>query len=334
MKVITLEEHFASHEIAESNARYTPPDKDQPEELRKFYREHTAFGEALFDIEAKRLPYMDDSGITMQVLSYTSPISDKVPVNEAVALSRRANDILADITRKYPSRFAAFATLPMADPIAAADELERCVKDYHFCGALVAGQYQGHFYDEPQFFPIFSKAAELDVPVYFHPALIAKAVQDHYFTSPSWSVIVAGQFASAGFGWHMDVGIHVVRMIMSGIFDKLPGLKIISGHWGELIPAFLERMDYMFTSDITGLKKSISQYYKENVYITPSGIFSSMQLDYMVRLMGAEHILYAIDYPYLQPKNAYDFLDKSSLTQDQKELIAHKNAERILHLGE
>ena len=222
----------------------------------------------------------------------------------------------------------------MADPEAAANELERCVKDYNFCGVLVAGQFQGHFYDEPQFFPIFKKAEELDVPVYFHPAVIAKEIQDHYFTSPSWNIIVAGEFASAGFGWHMDVGIHVVRMILAGIFDKLPNLKIISGHWGEMVPAFLERMDYMFPSKITGLKRSISEYYKTNIYLTPSGILSSMQLEYLVKLMGAEHILYSIDYPYMQPDNVYEFLANSNLTQDEKELIAHKNAERILHIHE
>ena len=334
MRVITLEEHFTSREISEANAKYNPPAQNQPKELVEFYKSRMMFGEALFDIEKMRLPFMDKSKITMQVLSYTSPVSDKVPSSEAVKICRRANDILAERIAEHPDRFAGFATIPMADPEAAANELERCVKSYNFCGVLVAGQFQGHFYDEPQFFPIFKKAEELDVPVYFHPAVIAKEIQDHYFTSPSWNIIVAGEFASAGFGWHMDVGIHVVRMILAGIFDKLPNLKIISGHWGEMVPAFLERMDYMFPHNITGLKRSISEYYKTNIYLTPSGILSSMQLEYLVKLMGAEHILYSIDYPYMQPDNVYEFLANSNLTQDEKELIAHKNAGRILHIHE
>ncbi len=332
MKIITLEEHFSSTEISAANSMYTPPPENQPKELTDFYKSRMAFGEALTDIEAKRLPYMDTAGITMQVLSYTSPIPDRVPAVEAVKLCSRANDILSERIAQYPDRFAGFATLPMSDPEKAADELERCVKDYHFCGALVAGQYQGHFYDEPQFFPIFERATELDVPVYFHPAPINPAIQNYYFTSPNWNIITAGEFASAGFGWHMDVGIHVLRMILSGIFDKLPELKLISGHWGELVPSFLERLDYMLRPELTGLRKNISEYYKENVYITPSGIFSQMQLEYLVKLMGAEHILYAVDYPYLQPDNACEFLTNSSLTEEQKELIAHKNAEKILHL--
>ena len=332
MRVITLEEHFTSPEIVAENSRFNLPPQSQPEELTDFYKSHTAFGAELFDIEDMRLPYMDKQNITMQVLSYTSPISDKVPPSDALRICARANDILAGHVAEHPERFAGFATLPMSDPKAAADELERCVKELKFCGALVAGQFQGHFYDEPQFLPIFAKAEELDVPVYFHPALINPAIQDYYFMSPSWSVVIGGQFASAGFGWHMDVGIHVVRMILSGIFDKLPKLKIISGHWGEMIPAFLERMDYMFRPESTGLQRTISDYYKSNIYLTPSGILSAMQLEYLVKLMGAEHILYSVDYPYMQPDNVYTFIADANLTQEQKELIAHGNAERILHI--
>ena len=333
MKLITLEEHFSDERIIKANEAFNSSSQEQSEELQDFYKSRTKFGEALFDIKEKRLPYMDAQRITMQVLSYTSPVSDKVPLSEAVKICRQANDILAGHIEEYPDRFAGFATLPMSAPEAAADELERCVKEYHFCGALLAGQYQEHFYDEPQFFTIFERAEKLNVPVYFHPALINSRIQDFYFTSPNWSIVIAGQFASAGFGWHMDVGIHVLRMIMSGIFDKLQGLKLISGHWGELVPSFLERLDYMFPPKMTGLKKNISEYYRENIYITPSGILSSMQLEYLVKLMGAEHILYSVDYPYMQPDNVYEFIDESNLTREQKELIAHGNAERILHLG-
>ena len=334
MRVITLEEHFTSREIVSENSRYTPPPADMPKELADFYKSRTAFGEALLDIENLRLPFMDKHQITMQVLSYTSPVSDKVPASEAVRICARANDILASRIAEHPDRFAGFATLPMSDPKAAAQELERCVSSLHFCGALLAGQFQGHFYDEPQFFPIFAKATELDVPVYFHPAVINQKIQDYYFKSPSWDIITAGEFASAAFGWHMDTGIHVLRMILAGTFEKLPTLKLISGHWGELVPSFLERLDYMLTPEITGLKKYPSEYYKQNIYLTPSGIFSSMQLEYLVKLMGADHILYAVDYPYMQPENTYEFLVEASLTQEQKELIAHGNAERILHIQE
>lgn len=332
MRIITLEEHFTAQEIIDENNRFRRAQEPSDPELAKFYQSMVLIGESLTDIEKLRLPFMDRNKIDMQVLSYTSPVADTVPAAEAVRICRRANDILAARIEEYPGRFAGFATLPFADPNAAADELERCVREYHFCGALVAGQFQGHFYDEAAFFPIFARAAELDVPIHFHPAPVNPKIQSYYFTSESWSSVMAGQFASAGFGWHMDVGIHVVRMILSGIFDKLPNLKFISGHWGELIPAFLERMDSIMTRKFTGLQKNISEYYKEHVYVTPSGIFSKTQLEYMVKLMGAEHILYAVDYPYINSDGAYEFLAGSNLTQDEKELIAHGNAERLLHI--
>lgn len=325
MRLITLEEHFTAQEIIDENNKFT--------EVPEFYKSMVFVGQSLVDTDKERIDFMNKHKIDMQVLSYTSPVSDKVPASEAVRICRRANDILAEKVRANPKRFAAFATLPMADPIEAAKELERCIKEYHFCGTLLAGQFQGHFYEEKTFFPIFAKAVELDVPISFHPAPINQAIQDYYYASPEWSPFITWQFASAGFGWHLDVGIHEVRLILSGIFDKLPNLKIIAGHWGELIPAYLERLDYMMPPQNTGLNKKISEYYKENFYITPSGILSQMQFEYMVKLMGAEHILWAVDYPYITQGNFYEFLMSADfMTSEEKELIAHKNAERILHI--
>ena len=141
------------------------------------------------------------------------------------------------------------------------------------------------------------------------------------------------QFATAGFGWHLDVGLHMARLILSGIFDKLPNLKFISGHWGETIPAMLDRMDQIMRPQTAGLKMKISDYYHENVYFTPSGILSADQLEYMVKVFGAEHIIWALDYPYVPFQEcSTDFLLNSALTQAQKELIAHGNAERLLKL--
>ena len=150
--------------------------------------------------------------------------------------------------------------------------------------------------------------------------------------SDSYSAIVGAELGSAGFGWHIDVGIHVARMVLSGIFDKLPNLKFVTGHWGEDIPAFLERMDYMLNQETTGLQKKVSDYYKENIWYTPSGIMSELQLDYFVKLFGAEHIIWSEDYPYIQNEPLRFFLDKADLTADQKYAIARGNAEQIFKL--
>ena len=337
MKIITLEEHIHDRRIFDANEKFRPPmtaeEKLQLESFLLATKELSVAMPELFDVETYRLPYMDAQKISVQVLSMTSPIGDFVPPDEAVKLCRRANDILAEKIAQHSDRFAGFATLPMSDPIAAAAELERTVKSYNFCGPLLAGQFKGRFYNEAEFYPIFAKAAELDVPVHFHPANVKQSIQSYYYLSEAYSPTVGAVFGGYGFGWHADVGIHVVRMILSGILDKLPTLKIISGHWGETIPAFLDRFDMAFRRDFTGLKKNISDYYRENVYLTPSGIMSSDQLEYLVKIMGADHILYAVDYPYIKPKNVYEFLADSNLTAAQKELIAHGNAERILHLS-
>lgn len=334
MKIITLEEHYTDQRIIDANNAFNvnrPPMSSEQAETMKFLMSKAYPGEELLDFE-KRLQYMDENKITMQVLSLTSPVADLVPAEEAVKICREANDITKKHIDEHPDRFAGFATLPMSDPKAAAEELERCVKELGFCGVLLAGRYKGRFYNEEEFFPIFEKAAELDVPIYFHPAFIPSEVQEIYYMSDAYSRVVGAEFASAAYGWHSEVGIQIVRLILSGIFDKLPNLKFISGHWGETIPSFLERMDYMLSTELTGLNKTISEYYKEHVYITPSGIMSNDQLEYIVKIMGADQVMYAIDYPYIKPNNVYDFLMKSNLTNEQKELIAYKNAQRILHL--
>ena len=336
LQLITIEEHFTAQEIIDANAAYSylkPTPSEKMAEAAKFFISKRLIGESLLDIEEQRLPYMDEHGIGMQILSYTAPIDDVVPAEEAVRIARRANDILAEKVAEHPDRFRAMATLPMADPVAAAAELERCLKELGFVGLLLTGQYKGRFYDEPEFFPIFEKAAELDVPVYWHPDYIDPAVIEHYYMSDSYSAIAGAELSSAAFGWHIDVGIHVARMVLSGIFDKLPDLKFVTGHWGEDIPSFLERMDYMLESEITGLKKPFSEYYKENIWYTPSGIMSEMQLDYFIKLFGADHIIWSEDYPYILNQPIRFFLDKTDLTPEQKYAIARGNAEKLYKLN-
>ena len=333
--LITIEEHFTTQEIIKANGRYASlkpkPTGKMAEAINFFFSRHSP-GTRLTDIEAERLPYMDKQGIGMQILSLVSPVDDVVPAADAVRLVRNANDILAENVARHPDRFRAFAALPMADPGAAAVELERCVRELGFVGVLLTGPFRGRFYDEAEFFPVFEKAAELDVPIYWHPWLVAPQIVDYYYMSGSYSVAVGAELSSAGFGWHLNVGIEVVRMVLSGIFDKLPNLKFISGHWGEDIPAFLERMDSGLDQKLTGLKKQVSDYYKENIWYTPSGITSEMQLDYFVKLFGTDRIIWAEDYPFTLNQPIRFFLDKTDLNDEQKYAIARGNAERLFKL--
>ena len=334
MNLITIEEHFSDQRLTEADAKWRPKTELTAEqrEVMAFFSSRMNLTEQLNDLSAKRIPHMDEQKVQIQILSYTSLIGDYVPADEAVKMAHLANDILAERIKEHPDRFQAMATLPLADPDAAAKELERCVKELGFVGVLLYGQYKGHWLEEAQFLPIFEKAAELDVPIYLHPTLVNPVVQQSLYMSPAYSAVTGAELSSAAIGWHYNVGIQAVRLILAGLFDKFPTLKLISGHWGEGIPMFLDRMNHQLTPDITGLQHDFVFYYKRNIYLTPSGIMSEVNLRTMVELMGADHILYAEDYPYEQPSNFYDFLMQSSLSEEQKELIACRNVERLFHL--
>ena len=335
MKVITVEEHITSEEVIQNlNQARNIGDDVNPERLA-FFRERALVGGRLTDIDGERMAFMDKCGIDVQILSYINPTDGSgIPNDVKTANCKMANDYLKSICDKYPERFKAFAYLPLWDVEAACEELERTVKEYGFVGALVTGKTEGHFLDEKQFFPVFEKSAELDVPIYFHPSMPVKQIQDYYYNSPdgSWSQEVANELGSAAFGWHLDIGIQVVRMILTGVFDKLPNLKLITGHWGEGIIAMLDRIDYMIPKSMSGLNKNISEYYKENIYVTPSGIESAINLKAVTEYVGADHVIWAVDYPYLRNDTVVDFLLNSDLTEEEKELISHKNAERLFKL--
>lgn len=201
MKIITVEEHFTDQRIVDSNAAYGDASgmADLPEKVKTALNGMRFTGEMLTDRDDKRLKFMDEQKVDVQVLSYTAPVSDMVPTEEALKICRQANDILAGLMEEHPDRFLAFATLPMADPEAAAKELERCAKEHHFVGALITGTWQGKFYDDPVFFPIFDKAAELDVPISWHPEFPDAKIMNHYYLSDNYPLLTGMQFGTAGF---------------------------------------------------------------------------------------------------------------------------------------
>jgi predicted TIM-barrel fold metal-dependent hydrolase len=334
-KIITIEEHFILKSISQKVAAFNikqnggvAPNDAVQKELMKI----GPSSDDMEDIGERRLKFMDESGIDMQVLSYGAGSPQNITDETlAIELCQEANDELANLIKPHPTRFAGFATLPVADPTAAGEELNRTVKELGFKGAMLSGTFNGRFFDEPEFLPLFSKAQELKVPVYMHPGFISKNISAHYYQSNSWPTVAAAMFASAGYGWHLDSGIAIVRLIASGIFDKLPDLKLISGHWGELVPFFLNRLDDQLSKTLT-LDRKISDYYKSNIYITPSGLFSDTQLKYVIEELGADKIIYSGDYPYLIDKNTRQFLETATISQETKEKIGYRNAEKLLGL--
>lgn len=333
MKLITVEEHFESAAVTAA-MRQAVGNAVLPAvspALRQYMRDNLPSPAIMQDTQHERLAFMAQYGIDMQVLSYGNSSPQNLSPEQAVPLSQLANDELAKAVVAHPDRYAGLAVLPVGDPQAAVAELNRAVTTLGLRGVLLKGNYQNKFFDEPFFLPIFEAAATLDVPVYFHPSFIPQAVMSHYFESNQWSDVVTGILSSAGYGWHMDVGIQVIRMIASGIFDKLPGLKLISGHWGELVPLFLERLDDELTT-YADLQYPFSTYYRHNVYVTPSGILSAPQLQFMLAEMGADHLMYSIDYPYKQPETSGSFLDIADLTDGQRAQIAFGTATTLFKL--
>ncbi len=282
----------------------------------------------LADFGPGRIADMDAHGIDMQVLSYSNPT--QLAAQNGPALARSANDSLADAVRAHPGRFAGFATLPWQDPPAAAAELDRAVRELGAKGALLMGRPGETFLDDSRYQPVLAKLAELAVPLYLHPGVPLPQVQQPYYGGLAKAV--SARLSLFGWGWHNEAGIHVIRMILSGVFDRFRGLQVISGHWGEMVPFYLQRLDDAMSPKTTGLSRTVTQTYREHVYVTPSGMLNLPHFKFIHEVLGVDRVLYSVDYPYLTNNGARRFLEQLPVSELDKQKIAHRNAETLLHL--
>jgi predicted TIM-barrel fold metal-dependent hydrolase len=279
------------------------------------------------DVGENRIAEMDAAGIDVQVLSLNSPGVEQSDAAEAAVLAREANDFAAAAIRNHPARFAGFAAIPVADPQEAAKELERTVREYGFKGALINGHHRGRYLDDKFFSSILERAVALNVPIYLHPTQPPRPVIEASYGG--FAPEVGYLLASAGWGWHIETGVHVIRMILGGVFDRYPKLQIIIGHMGEALPFMLSRLDIM-TPAITGLARPISAYLRENVHYTFAGFnFTPTFLDLLLQV-GVDRIMFSADYPYGSMAQARAFLDRLPVSPADRERIAHGNAERLL----
>ena len=281
------------------------------------------------EMGAPRLADMDEARISMQVLSYGG-FPQLLPAAQAIDLNRAANDRLARAAQAHPTRFAGFATLPWQAPEAAARELERAVKELGLKGALINGRPGDTFLDDGRYAPILAAFDELNVPLYVHPGLPLPAVQAPYYGG--FERELGARLAMFAWGWHNEAGIQVVRMLLAGVFDRYPRLQVISGHWGEMVPFFLQRLEDSIPQEASGLKRPIVQTYREHVLVSPSGMLTLPHFQFIHTLMGAERILYSIDYPYQSLDGARAFIERLPVSDADKALIAYGNAERLLGL--
>ncbi len=323
MRTITLEEHYASPGF------FDGPGRELKAQALKFGAAAAKLFEQLSDVDEKRIAEMDAAKIDMQVLSLTSPGTEQLEPADAMALTREANNFLADAVKKNPARFAGFAALPTAIPDKAAEELERMVCEHGFKGAIINGHCRGRYLDDKFFWPVLERAEALNVPIYLHPTQPPKPVIQASYGG--FSPIVTDLLAGAGWGWHIETAIHVIRLILGGVFDNYPKLQIVIGHMGETLPFMLQRLDVMPMA-MTKLKRPMSTYLVENVHYTFSGFnFTPTFLDLLLHV-GVGRIMFSADYPYSSMALARAFLGQLPVSSADKARIAHGNAETLLGL--
>ena len=283
--------------------------------------------ERLDDLGEHRLDLMDEGGVDVQVLSVTTPALHNLEPAESVILAKQTNDLVAAAVEKHPTRFQGFATLPTAAPEQAALELERAVTRLGLMGTMLCGRTREKNLDHPDFLPMFETAAKLSVPVFIHPQVPQRAVREVLYSGFSDQIDIA--FATFGLGWHYEAGIQFVRLILAGVFDKYPTLQIILGHWGEVVLFYLDRLGSL--ARVAHLGRPFAEYFQQNLYVTPSGMWSQAYLQRSVELVGAERILFSTDYPYqYRPgRPGQSFLEEAALSPEQKELFAHGNWDRL-----
>lgn len=321
MKLIGIEEHFMTPEVA---AAWEAIDLAASDPAASFHA--GAIERRLLDLADERLALMDETGLDVQVLSLTTPaLHDLGP--DSVALARRVNDAVAEAVARHPDRFQAFATLPISQPDAAAEELERCVRQLGFKGTMLCGRVGKRNLDHADFAPVFDTAATLGVPILLHPRTPDAAVREAYYSGFSPEVDMA--FSTYGLGWHYDAGVQFIRLLLAGTFDRQPTLQLILGHWGEVVLFYAERLAAM--DRVSGLQHPIATYLRRNLYVTSSGLFLPHYLQRAAALVGTERLLFSTDYPY-QYRPGHDarhFLDTCGLEGEAKAGFAGANWERL-----
>ena len=315
MRVITLEEHF----LTESFVRATGAPRFA--ELQP----------KLLNLAAGRIADMDEAGVDLQVLSLASMGIDALDAATATSVVRDVNDELASAVRAHPTRFAGFASLALKDPQAAAAELDRCVTRLGFPGALVDGTTCGVFLDDPRFLPVFEAAAHLSVPIYLHPAPPPEPVRQAYFSDLPGDL--GFLLSIAGWGWHAETGLHTLRLIVAGLFDRFPALQLIIGHMGEGLPYALARSSGVLSA-AAHLPQPVAAYFQSNIHLTTSGYFTHPPLRCAMEVVGLDRILFSVDYPFSSNMRGRTFLDTlgALLSPEDMAKLTHRNAASLLRL--
>lgn len=317
MKKIALEEHFWTEGFLHTGE--TGKTLFQPSFLRSINAAMGDFGEL-------RIAAMDKAGIDVSVLSLISPgVQIERGHAKAESEARRANDVLAAEVSRHPTRYAGFAHLPMQEPKAAAKELERCVTELKFKGALINGHSNGVYLDDARYLPFWECAQDLDVPIYLHPV--------HMPVRPPVFEDYPGLAASL-WGWTAETGGHALRLVLSGLFDRCPRLKIVLGHMGESLPYSLWRIDsrYKVYRPKVALDLLPSDYVRRNFWVTTAGACQNEALICAIQALGADRVMFSVDYPMEDSLEAAGFIETAPISQQHREMVCWRNAAGLLRL--
>jgi 2,3-dihydroxybenzoate decarboxylase len=319
MSLIALEEHYAWDPASADNVVATWLRSNNPIAYQRLY-----------DRGLLRLEQMDAAGIDFQILSLFDPgVQHETDVARAIDLARRANDDLAETVRENPDRFGGFATLATQDPDAAGAELERAVTELGLVGGLINGHCQARYLDDPAYRGLFASAERMGVPIYLHPTTPHPAVMDAWFAP-----YVADGLHLASWGFAAETGTHMLRLIYSGLFDRFPRLQMIIGHLGEMLPFAAYRIDRYYglgggTDSSHVLQHLPSQYLRRNFHVTTSGNFCPPAFACTLEVMGADRVMFSVDYPMDDNQAGAQFLASYPMDDAVRRKVSSENAIRL-----
>jgi 5-carboxyvanillate decarboxylase len=282
----------------------------------------------LIDLYDQRLKTMDEYGVDMHLLALTSTGVQMMEPDRAVAVAETGNDRLHEAIQRHPDRFCGLATIAVQDPPRAIKEIERAITKLKLNGIMINSHTNGEYLSERKYWPILEAIEAHKVPLYIHPRspipLMAKAYRTDHLEHAIW-------------GYQAETGLHGLRLITGGVFDQFPKLQVVLGHMGEGIPYWLYRLDFMHGRvrigfDRPKLKLTPSEYFKRNFYITTSGMNWDPTLEFCIEVLGADRIMWAIDYPYQDHPDAVEFMDAADISEKDKQKIYHENAERVFKI--
>lgn len=310
----------------------TPPDgRAQPSQATPSASNRDALARLLLpkllDIDKGRVAEMDANGVDVHLLSLSMPGVQMFERETAVALARLSNDRLGEAVRRHPTRFAGLASFAPQDPPAAAKEMERAINSLKLNGFLVNSHTGGGYLDEPRFWPILEAAEALGAPLYIHPRApsdgMAAPFRDYRIEGAIW-------------GYGVEAGTHALRLMLSGVLDRFPRLRVVLGHMGEALPFWIWRLDFMGAPGGRagrGNRLKPSEYFRRNFVITTSGLEDPLALRFCIDKLGAESIMWAIDYPFQPTAPAVAFIESAPLSDEERARVAHRNAERIFRIA-